>query len=183
MNRISLGFSLAASTLGLALLALPHKAAAQMFFPVIHPEPITVHVVDSRDGHPMARLHVVLVAGYDRSDLEKHVWHEAVMTDDEGVIHLPATMLNLPWLGVLMPKSSTCKTDPRIETFSVEQMRLDGLSAPNRCGTATWIDHPGEFVVFADKRAQAQKHRDGREEAVTASNARDFEVASLKKAQ
>jgi hypothetical protein len=183
MKRLSLSFSIAASMLGLALLGLPHTAAAQLFFPVIHPEPITVHVVDSRDGHPMAHLHVVLVAGYDHSDVEKHVWHEAAMTDEAGVIYLPATMRNLPWLGVLMPKSSTCKADPRVESFSVEQMRLTGLSAPNRCGTATSSDRAGEFVVFAEDRSQTKKDRRSREIETVASNARDFESGSLKKAQ
>jgi len=178
MNRLSLTFSIAASTLALALMASSQGAAAQTSIPVVHPEPITVHVVDSRDGHPMAHLHLVLVAGYDRSDLEKHVWHEAVMTDDAGLVHLPPTLLNLPWLGVLMPKSTTCKSDPRTESFSVERMRIDGLSAPNRCGTVTLSDRPGEFIVFAQTRTKAHKQEDIAGVAPAALNAQNFKIVA-----
>jgi hypothetical protein len=71
------------------------------------------------------------------------------MTDERGDIHLPSTLLNLPWLRVSMPKSSICKADPRAETYSVERMRNDGLNAPNRCGTVTAGERPGVFTLFA----------------------------------
>src|ERR1700685_1161175 len=115
MNR----FSLAISILGLALSSL--NAQAQTSIPVDHREPITIHIVDGQDGHPIAHLHLALVAGYDRRDVERHLWLEAAMTDEHGDIRLPGTLLNLPWLRVLMPKSSTCKADPRTQTFSVER--------------------------------------------------------------
>ena len=143
MNR----FSLAISILGLALIS--QHATAQTSIPVDRKEPITIHVVDGQDGHPIAHLHLALVAGYDRRDLERHLWLEDAMTDEHGDIRLPSTLLNLPWLRVRMPKSSTCKADSRAETFSVERMRTDGLSSSNRCGTVTVGERPGVFTLFA----------------------------------
>jgi hypothetical protein len=146
-------FSLAFSILGLALYSL--NALAQTSFPVDHKEPITIHIVDGQDGHPIAHLHLSLVAGYDRRDLERHLWLEDAMTDEHGDIRLPSTLVNLPWLRVSMPKSNTCKADSRDETFSVERMRNDGLSGSNRCGTVTVGERPGVFTVFAQERKNA----------------------------
>jgi len=157
MNRISQFFLI----LALTLLFPTRHASAQMFFPVIHPEPITVRIVDAQDGRPRAHLHVALVAGYDRNDVERHLWREEAVTDENGEIRLPGTLLNLPWLGVLMPKWNTCKSDPRIQAFSVERMRNDGFSAPNRCGTVTAIQQPGLLTVFAQDRKTGHKESVG----------------------
>jgi hypothetical protein len=151
MNNLS--FSIA--FFGLALLFPSRNATAQTSIPVDHQEPIAIHVVDAQNGQPLAHLNLALQAGYDRSDIQKHLWHEDAMTDEHGVIYLPAALLNLPWLQVLMPKSSTCKANPHAQIFSVERMRNDGLSAPNRCGTTAVADRPGVFTVFAQGTKQA----------------------------
>ncbi len=161
MNR----FLTLSGVFGLSLFLFPHNASAQTSIPVVHPEPITIHIVDGQDGRAIAHLHLVLVAGYDRHDVETHLWHEDVMTDDDGDLALPATLLNLPWLQLLLPKSSTCKADPHAQIFSVERMRNDGLSAPNRCGIVTAEDRPGRFTVFAQDREQA--HNKGFTSGVT----------------
>jgi len=155
MNR----FLVAISILGIALISSP--ARAQTSIPVDHREPITIRIVDSDDGHPIAHLHLALAAGYDRRDLEGHLWMEDAMTDEHGNVRLPSTLMNLPWLQVWLPKSNTCKAGPRTQTFSVERMRNDGTSAPNRCGTVTVTDLPGVLTVFARSRKGA-----GRDEGV-----------------
>jgi hypothetical protein len=170
MNR----FSFAISILGLALISL--NAPGQTSIPVDHKEPITVHIVDGQDGHPIAHLHLALVAGYDHRDLEQHLWLENAMTDEHGDIHLPSTLLNLPWLRVSMPKSSMCKADPRAETFSVERMRNDGLSSSNRCGTVTVGERPGVFTLFAQERKTAHASRDASLITAMAYNAKESET-------
>jgi len=154
MNRISQFILI----LALALLFPSRHAAAQMFFPVVHPEPLTVRVVDAQDGHPQAYLHVALVAGYNRNDVERHLWREDLITDEHGEVRLPATLLNLPWLGILMPKASTCRSDPRAQAFSVERMRQEGMSAPNRCGALTVGARPGVLTVFAQDRKEGRRN-------------------------
>jgi hypothetical protein len=44
---------------------------------------------------------------------------------------------------------------PGKASFSVELIRRDGLSAPNRCGTATVEDEPGVFTVFVKEKVKA----------------------------
>jgi len=150
MNKLSSSLAL----LGLALLASTQNSSAQTSIPVDHHEPITIHIVDAKNGQPLAYLHVVLAGGYDRQDLEKHIWHEDAMTDEHGVIRLPAALLNLPWLQVLTPKSNACKANPYAQIFSVERMRIDGLSTPNRCGEISVVDQPGVFTFFAHEQKQ-----------------------------
>jgi hypothetical protein len=174
MKRISFIVTL----LGLASLFPAQKATAQTSIPVIHPEPITIYLVDGQDGHPMAHLHAVLAAGYDRTDVERHLWHEAVMTDEQGAIRIPATLLNLPWLRVLLPKSSACKQDPSTQIFSVERMRNDGLSAPNRCGTMTVIDRPGVFTVFTMEHRRANNTGNSGRDTAVALSAKDSEIVA-----
>lgn len=169
MNR----FSWAISTLGLALIS--QHALAQTSIPVDYKEPITIHIVDGEGGHPIAHLHLALIAGYDRHDLEKHLWVEDAMTDEHGDIHLPAVLMNLPWLRVLMPKQNICKADPRLETFSVERMRNDGLSSPNRCGTVTVVEQPGVFTLFAQERSNTHPSGDTTLITAMAPNAKESE--------
>jgi hypothetical protein len=116
---------------------------AQTPIPVDHKEPIAIPIVDGQDGHPIAHLHVALVAGYDRRDLERHLWLEEALADEHVHFRLPGTLMNLPWLRVLMPKPSMCKADPRAGTFSAERVRTDGFSSPNRCPTAAIGERPG----------------------------------------
>lgn len=154
MNRLSLSFSF----LAMALFFPSYRVIAQTSVPVIHNEPITIHVVDAQDGQPLANFHVALLAGYDRTDIDKQVWREDAMTDVHGDIAIPANLLNLPWMRVLMPKERTCKTDPHAEIFSVERIRNDGLSAANRCGAVSAGVRPGQFTVFSQVRKVPRKN-------------------------
>ena len=170
MNRFSLAFSI----LALALFSL--SATAQTSIPVDHKEPIVIHIVDGQDGHPIAHLHLALVAGYDRRDLERHLWVEDGMTDEHGDIRLPSTLMNLPWLRVWMPKSSMCKADSGAETFSVERMRNDGLSSANRCGTVAVGERPGVFTLFAQERKTPHTSGDASPIAAMAFHAKELEA-------
>jgi hypothetical protein len=117
-------------------------------FPVVHNEPITVRILGGKDGQPLAHLHLVLLAGYDRSDLHDQLYRAELLTDTHGQVRLPKQLANLPWLQVWVTKKPLCQAKPRGESFSVELIRRDGVSAPNHCGTATVEDMPGVFIVF-----------------------------------
>jgi len=139
-----LAISLAA---GVALLAAT-LCGADETFPVVHNEPITVRILGGKDGQPLAHLHLILLAGYDRSDLHDQLYRAELLTDAHGQTRLPKQLANLPWLQVWVNKKPLCQAKPRGESFSVELIRRDGVSAPNRCGTATVEDAPGVFTVF-----------------------------------
>ena len=132
---------------GLALLAAS-LAGADETFPNLHNEPIFVRVLDGQSGHPLAHLHLVLIAGYDQRDLHDRLWREEVLTDEQGRARLSAQLANLPWLQVWPAGAPSCQPRLRASSFSVERIRRDGLSAPNRCGLAAAEDAPGVFTVF-----------------------------------
>jgi len=134
-------------SISLALVAAAACCAAESF-PVVHSEPITVRIVGGKDGRPLGRLHLTLIAGYDRSDMREQAFREEVLTDAHGEARLSSQMANLPWLQVWVEKKMLCQENPRIASFSVERMRRDGLSTPNHCGMATVEDSPGVFTVF-----------------------------------
>jgi hypothetical protein len=144
----SLALSLAAV---IALLTATLNGAAETF-PVVHNEPITVRILGGKDGQPLAQLHLVLLAGYDQSDLHDQLYRAELLTDAHGQAHLPKQFANLPWLQVWVDKKPLCQSKPRGESFSVELIRRDGLSAPNRCGTAVVEDAPGVFTVFVKSK-------------------------------
>jgi hypothetical protein len=131
---------------------------ADEVFPVAHKEPLTVLVLDGNGGRPQARVHVVLVAGYDRHDLGLGLWREEAVTDGEGKVRLSDALRNLPLLRVEVLKRPACSAGTDKAAFSVERIRRDGLSGANRCGTATVDDAPGVFTVFVKgKKIDASK--------------------------
>jgi hypothetical protein len=143
-------FSLAA---GLALLT-PAFCRADETFPVVHKEPITVRILSGKNGLPLSNLHLVLVGGYDQSELHDQIFREEVLTDAFGNVRLSNQLANLPWLQVWVSKMPLCQSNPRKTSFSVELIRRDGLSAPNLCGPVSAQNAPGVFSVFVKNKAK-----------------------------
>jgi hypothetical protein len=137
----------------MALLTVTLNGAAETF-PVVHNEPITVRILGGKDGQPLAHLHLVLLGGYEQSDLHDQLYRVEVLTDIHGEARLPRQLANLPWVQVWVATKPLCQASPRKDSFSVELIRRDGLSAPNRCGTATVEDVPGVFTVFVKGKAK-----------------------------
>jgi hypothetical protein len=131
---------------GLFLLAGALTGAGEVI-PVVHNEPITVRILSGTDGRPFVHLHLILIGGYDQSDLQSQFFREEVLTDAHGQVRLSNQLANLPWLQISV-KKKLCQANARGASFSVEQIRRDGLSASNRCGTATVDNAPGVFTVF-----------------------------------
>ncbi|MGA9670108.1 MAG: hypothetical protein WBQ94_12925 [Terracidiphilus sp.] len=132
---------------GLVLLAA-QICGADEFFPVVHNEPITIRVLSGRDGHPLTLAHVMLVVGYDQRDMDLRIRRGEAQTDEHGFARLPNTLANFPLLQVSVVKKHLCQSGGRGAIFSIEQIRRDGLSAPNHCGTAMVNDAPGVFTVW-----------------------------------
>jgi hypothetical protein len=143
-------------TAALTLLGAAISGAGEVL-PIVHNDPVAVRVVSGRDGEPQARARVVLVAGYDRRDLELGLWREEKLTDAEGVVRLSNALRNLPLLRVNVLKRHGCAADAGAQAVSVEQIRRDGLSASNRCGFAMVKDSPGVLTVFVKGGKSAAK--------------------------
>ena len=131
---------------GIVALAASSNSQSEIF-PNVHSQPIVIQIVDGRDGKPLAHARLSLVAGYTRRDLHLQLWHEEAFTDDQGRARMSSAMEDLPILQVEVAKGHLC-ADSHATTVSVEQIRRDGLSTPNRCGTVTAGDSPGVFTVF-----------------------------------
>jgi hypothetical protein len=129
------------------LRAIPAFAAGEVF-PVVHNEPIAVRVADGNSGKPLSNQHVLLVAGYDRRDLDLALWREEGVTDAEGKVRLSNALRNLPLLRVEVLRRHICAPGAGDAAFSVERIRLNGLSGANRCGITTLVDVPGVLTVF-----------------------------------
>lgn len=142
-NKNSLSFALVAGV----VLAAP-VCRADESLPVVHPEPITIHVFDGKGGKPMAHMHVVLVAGYDDTDLGHALWQTEAITDDDGTVNLPNALKNFGYLHVSVLKRKLCQVSGSPAGFSLDRIRNDGLSTPNRCGTTVVEDKPGVLNVF-----------------------------------
>jgi hypothetical protein len=133
--------------LGFAFLSTAAFAGNEIA-PVAHTDPITVRVLGGKNGQPIPHLHLLLIGGYDQRDLHDQLFREERITDAHGRVQLSRQLENLPWLQVWSSKKPLCQAHPRGGSFSVELMRRDGVSAPNRCGTAVVEDLPGVFNVF-----------------------------------
>jgi hypothetical protein len=133
--------------LGVPLLHLSAQVrGANEVFPSVNNDSITIRILSGVDGHPIAHAHLSLLAGYNQRDLHLEMWHDDVTTDDQGKVRLPDALANLPFLQLSVAKLSMCVSSSN--TFSVDLIRRDGLSTPNRCGNATFADAPGTFTVF-----------------------------------
>jgi hypothetical protein len=140
------------------LVALAAQASgADETFPVVHNEPITIRVLSGKTGRPLAHARLLLAAGYDWRDLQLGMWHEEALTDGNGKARLPDTLANLPFLRIRLARRHLCQADSRAATYSVERIRRDGLSTPDRCGYAAVEDAPGIFIVYAKGRSAAKK--------------------------
>lgn len=95
-----LALSLAA---GLALAAAPCRGADEIF-PAMHSEPITVRILNGKNGQPLAHLHLILIGGYDQRDLHGQLFREEALTDAQGQARLSGQLANLPWLQVWVNK-------------------------------------------------------------------------------
>ena len=139
------------------MFALAASASSQSeIFPNVHNQPIVIHVVDGRDGKPLAHARVSLVGGYTARDLHLQMWHEEAFTDEQGRARISSAMENLPIHQIEVAKSQLC-ADSHSAIVSVEQIRRDGLSMPNRCGTGAAEGTPGVFTVFVKTRITKSK--------------------------
>jgi len=140
---------------GLAALAACASDAVETF-PAVHNEPITIRVLSGKTGQPLVHARLLLVGGYDRRDLQLKMWHEEALTGLDGGARLPDALANLPFLQIRAARRHLCQADSSAATYSVERIRRDGLSTPDRCGFATVEDAPGIFIVYAKGRGAAK---------------------------
>jgi len=142
---------------GAWLLAIVGSGAARANEPVVHHEPITVRVLDGRGGVPLARVHLMLIAGYDERDLHQGLWQEETVTNGAGFARVPDSLVNFPYLQVVVARHRMCIGDVTESRFSMERIRFAGLNSPNRCGVLTVENLSGVFVIFAKAKGSDRR--------------------------
>jgi hypothetical protein len=144
--------SLAPGLAALALLVSPGRSENSL--PAVHPEPITIRILDGKDGAPLAHVHLLLVAGYDDRDLRLGMWSAEAITDAKGRASLPNALKNFSFVAVWVAKHKLCAAHGRSPGIILERIRSEGMSTANLCGTTVVEDTPGVLNVFAKAHAQ-----------------------------
>ncbi|MDR3752634.1 MAG: hypothetical protein P4K93_14150 [Terracidiphilus sp.] len=137
--------------LGVGTLLLPAFVgrAQQNSLPVVHPEPITIRILDGKGGAPLAHVHLQVAAGYDGRDVRLGLWSEEVITDGQGRASLPGSLKNFSLVAVWVAKHKLCAAHGRSTYMNLDDIRNQGLNTPNRCGTTVVAETPGVLNVFA----------------------------------
>lgn len=143
--------------LGVGTLLLPASVGrAQNSLPATHPEPITIRILDGKGGAPLAHVHLQVVAGYDDRDLRLGLWSAEIVTDGQGRASLPGSLKNFSFVAVWVAKRKLCAAHGRSTYLNLDNIRSEGLSTPNRCGTTVVAEMPGVLNVFAKAHRKDQ---------------------------
>lgn len=117
--------------------------------PAIHPEPVTIQVLDGKGGAPLAHVHLQFVAGYDAADLRRGLWSGEAVTDGHGRAILPNSLKDFSYVEVRVAKHKLCAPHGHSASFILDRVRHEGSSTLNYCGTTLVEDAPGVLHVFA----------------------------------
>lgn len=136
-------------------LALPGSMGkSEQSMPAVHPEPITIRILDGKGGAPLAHVQLLFVAGYDDRDLRRGLWSAEAITDAKGRASLPGALKNFSFVAVWVEKHKLCAGHGRSSGVNLDSIRYEGTSTPNHCGTTVVEDTPGVLTVFAEAHAQ-----------------------------
>jgi hypothetical protein len=139
--------SIAVVGAGLGLVCGVFSGAGQAI-PVDHPEPMTIRILNGKNGLPLPHLHAILIAGYDDRDIRHQSWREEVFTDISGEARIPKSLVDFAFLQVSLRSAKACQKSARGELYNLDRIRGDGFSAPNYCGIVRVVDAPGVLTIF-----------------------------------
>jgi hypothetical protein len=133
---------------GLILVLIAASGAGQAI-PAVHSEPITIRILNGKNGLPLRHLHLAVIAGYDERDIRYGLWAEEVSTDSSGEARLPQGPVDFGFLQVSLRKAKACQRNSQGERYNLARIRRDGFSTPNDCGIIRVLDRPGVLTIFA----------------------------------
>ena len=124
-----------ASMLGLAMVVVPTTVNA---------EPITIRVVDGRNGHPI-------------TDEKLQLWFNrqsgsamSISTDKQGIAHVdaPSDASLLLSANLYVDCRYSKQTGPERPTYPVSDIMRSGVLAADTCGKLKLSPTPGELIFF-----------------------------------
>jgi hypothetical protein len=137
-------------------LPLAAQLASVEAIPVDHKEPITIRVLDGRDGRPIPNLRLALRAGYTENDIARRFWREEAMTNADGEARLPSTLANFPFLDAILARARLCQSSADGAVYKIGLIRSEGWLAPNHCGVVAIENQPGVLTLFATQRGKPE---------------------------
>lgn len=143
--------------LGFALSTNAQPSSVESF-PADHKEPITIRVLNGKDGQPIPNLRLILLAGYTESDIAHRFWREEAITNSFGETRLPRALVNFPFLEALLVKAKLCQANLRGDLYKIGRIRSDGWTAPDHCGLIHSVDEPGVLTLFARQNGKSDSH-------------------------
>lgn len=146
---------------------------AEESYPNVNNAPIRLRLLEGLHGRGLVGARLTLTGGYDERDLKLGLWRAEIQTDANGEATLPRMIANLPLLTIKGPHLSVCEGKPQQGYYSVEQIRVQGLSTVNGCGSARADTEPGLFTLIIERKtagAKIEKKHDAKLLKVTAKN-------------
>jgi hypothetical protein len=108
-------------------LALPGSMGkSEQSLPAIHPEAITIRILNGKDGAPLVHVHLLFVAGYDDRDLRLGFWSAEAMTDAKGRASLPGALKDFSLVEVRVANRRLCAAHGRSLDINLDNVRYGG---------------------------------------------------------
>ena len=113
---------------GIALAIL--QCGQQLALPQV-PPPLTIRVLDGKDGKPIPNTALIVFGGATTEDVKFHEQHFALKTDGEGRALLQPRD-STQWIQILPDELVLCQPEVRIY-FEVNQIVQKGAVSQNTC--------------------------------------------------
>lgn len=141
-----------------ALLLLAASIARAQFksvesFPDVNNAPLRLRLVDGPHGREIIGARLTLTGGYDERDLKLKMWRAEIKTDSHGEATIPRMIANLPLLTIKGAHLSPCEGNPQQGYYSIEEIRSQGLSTVNGCGTSASDVEPGIITLVVERKS------------------------------
>jgi hypothetical protein len=118
---------------------------------------VELHVVNGKNGKPVANAHVLVFQGASTEEVTQLKHSIELRTDSDGVAVLPKDAM--PWLRVFVDWHAPCQTDPQGGIYPLATIVDEGLVTPNTCGSITRKASPYELYRFVRDETFLEKMR------------------------
>ena len=119
---------------------------------------VELHVVNGKNGKPVAHAHVLVFQGASTEEVTQQRHPIELRTDSEGVAVLPKDTM-MPWLRVFVDWHRPCQTDPQGGIYPLAKITGEGLVTPNTCGSITRKASPYDLYFFVRAETLLEKMR------------------------
>ena len=118
---------------------------------------VEVHLVNGKNGKPIAGVHVLVFQGASADEVKQLKYSLELRTDSDGVAVLPSD--TMPWLRVYVDWHRSCQSDQGGGIYSLATIRDWGLVTPNTCGSITRRASPDTVYLFMRDETFLEKMR------------------------